>query len=254
LAKEKINRIGETGFNKMGSIMHISKYHSSNNIEVYFPNSNYLVKTSYNCFLSGSIKNPMDKTLFNIGYIGIGKYKVRDEFNKSTKIYSLWHSLLSRCYSKKFQIKKPTYIGCSVCEEWHNFQNFGKWCEDNYYEVKDQIMHLDKDILLKGNKIYSPETCIFVPLHINEIFTKRQNHRGNYPIGVSVFKGKFRARCNTNTGLQKTIGLFNTPEEAFTAYKKYKENYIKYVAIQYKYIIPIKLYNALMIYEVNIND
>lgn len=80
--------------------------------------------------------------------------------------------MLERCYSARYQERKPTYKGCSVCDEWLNYQNFAKWYDDNYYEIKGEIMCLDKDILVKGNKIYSPENCVFVPNYINVLFAR----------------------------------------------------------------------------------
>ena len=116
-------------------------------------------------------------------------------------------------------------------------------------------MNLDKDILIKGNKVYGPDTCIFVPQDINKLFTKRNNNRGNYPIGVSYNKQqkKYKSYCNTNSK-QNFLGYYDTPEEAFTIYKQFKENYIKQVADEYKNHIPEKLYNAMYEYEVEIDD
>lgn len=118
-------------------------------------------------------------------------------------------------------------------------------------------MHLDKDILVKGNKIYSPETAIFVPERINELFSKRNknnNHNKNLPVGVTLTKSnKFRARCNRKNG-SVHLGCFDSKEEAFEAYKQFKEDYIKEVADEYKDKIPKKLYEALYRIEVNIYD
>lgn len=80
--------------------------------------------------------------------------------------------MLNRCCSGKLHKRESTYINCKVCDEWLNFQNFSEWFKNNYYEVEGQRMELDKDILNKGNKIYSPNTCIFVPHNINNLFTK----------------------------------------------------------------------------------
>ena len=163
--------------------------------------------------------------------------------------------MLARCYDPKYTQKHPTYKQCEVCEEWHNFQNFAQWFENNYYEIDKQVMNLDKDILIKENKIYSPETCVFVPQNINKLFTKRDNNRGNFPVGVSYNKSskKYKSYCNTDKK-QNFLGYYTTPEEAFQAYKQFKENYIKQVADEYKDLIPEKLYNAMYEYEVEIED
>lgn len=124
------------------------------------------------------------------------------------------------------------------------------------YEINGETMYLDKDILVKENKIYSPETCVFVPQNINKLFTKRQNDRGKYPIGVSFDKklNEFRSYCSYGNGNIEYLNLFNTPEEAFQVYKEFKENYIKQIADEYKDKIPKKLYEAMYAWKVDIDD
>ena len=120
-------------------------------------------------------------------------------------------------------------------------------------------MCLDKDILIKGNKEYAPDKCIFVPQRINNLFTKNDCKRGNLPIGVNYRKdkNKYEASCsilNNNIKKRKHIGYYNTPEEAFLAYKQFKEQYIKQVADEYKGRIPDRLYEAMYKWEVEIDD
>lgn len=169
--------------------------------------------------------------------------------------------MMNRCYNKKVLKRQPTYKDKYVCEEWRNFQNFAKWFDENYYECDGERMELDKDILCKGNKIYSPDTCVFVPRKINQIFNKNQNIRGEYPIGVRFRKdcNKYETRCSMydyKTSKYKIfhIGYFKTVEEAFDSYKEFKERYIKNVANIYKKYIPQNLYEALYLYSVEIND
>jgi len=164
--------------------------------------------------------------------------------------------MLQRCYDPYEINRHPTYIDVFVCEEWHNFQNYAQWREENYYEVFNEIMCLDKDILFKENKIYSPQTCIFVPKRINSLFTNRKNDRGDLPIGCIKQNDKIRVRCNTMENKNKHLGYFpiNQVIEAFTCYKNFKENYIKQVADEYKDLIPTELYDAMYRYEVEIND
>ena len=169
--------------------------------------------------------------------------------------------MLQRCYDPYYINKEVSYIDCYVEEYFHNFQNFAKWHEENYYECNGEVMQLDKDILVKGNKIYSRETCIFVPQRINNLFTKRQNCRGKHPIGVSwIERDKvFSSGCciydaKLKKKKRKWLGNFDNEIEAFICYKNFKENYIKEVADEYKESIPIKLYEALYKYEVEIND
>ena len=256
----KIDRTGEKGINTFGSEMIIIEYRKENDIDVYFPEYDWTFKgVKYINFKNGNIKCPYERRYFGIGYLGEGKYKV-SENGKRTRVYDTWYRMLERCYSEKYHEKEPAYIGYKVCEEWHNFQNFAKWYKENYYEIEGERMHLDKDILVKGNKIYSTETCIFVPHRINVLFTKRQNDRGESVIGTSPTKnGKYQVHCNLinpETGKSKCeyLGICETQEKAFEVYKEFKERYIKKVANYYKDKIPSKLYDSLYNYEVDIND
>ena len=116
-------------------------------------------------------------------------------------------------------------------------------------------MQLDKDILYKGNRIYSPETCVFVPSSINVLFTHKPIKQNNLPIGCNYNHGKIQVTCRTNYK-QTIIGRFELDDinGAFNAYKEFKEKYIKQIAEEYYYIIPDRLYHALMNYEIEIND
>lgn len=198
-------------------------------------------------------RNKMTPTVYGIGYLGIGNYKSGlriDGQAWNTLQYRCWHSMLKRCYGTKDKVNK-WYKNIKVCDEWLNFQNFAKWYDENYYNVNNEIMNLDKDILFKGNKIYSPTTCIFVPQSMNKIFTKRENQRGCFPIGVAldIRVNKYQVHMGS-----KTIAVKDTIEDAFQCYKDAKERYIKQIAEQYKDKIPNKLYNALLNYKVEITD
>ena len=248
------NRVGEINYNTKGSRMKIIECINARNIVVIFDNG-YKTKTEYSQFKKGQIKNPYDKTIYNVGYIGEGYYKLITHKN----IYKHWSSMIRRCYADNKNKFNPTYKDCSVCEEWHNFQNFGKWFDENYYTIENETMALDKDILVKGNKTYSPETCVFVPQRINSLFLKRNKSRGKYPIGTTYNKRdkKYESCCHmykNNRYTRHAIGNFDTPTEAFNAYKQFKEQYIKQVADEYKDKIPKKLYDAMYRYEVEITD
>ena len=252
----KNNRLNEMKINKFGSEIKIIKYNNSNDIDVYFPKYNWVSKNrQYTDFKTGKIQCPYEPRFCNIGYIGEGKYTSKTHKH----IYDKWRAMIERCYNKKYQEKRPTYVGCIVCEEWHNFQNFAKWYEENYYGVKDEEMQLDKDILIKGNKIYSPQTCVFVPKRINDLFVDKKKNRGDCPIGVSyskihnLYKAEVTITKNKKAG-HIFLGLYNTPEKAFRVYKDYKEKIIKQVADEYRPYIPRELYEAMYRWEVDIND
>ena len=265
----KIDRTGEKGINNFGSEMVIvNSYMEFNDkhkrnytyFDVYFPKYNWTFEhVLYNNFKKGNIKCPYERRYYEVGYLGEGKYDI-NENGKHTKCYNTWHDMLKRCYDENFHKRQPTYIDCNVSEEWHNFQNFAKWYYENYYEIEGQKMCLDKDILMKYNKIYSPDTCVFVPNIINVLFTKNDKNRGNNPIGVfDCEKVKYRVECSVynfdkNKKERKYLGVYDTQEEAFEVYKEFKERYIKKVADYYKDKIPDKLYQALYNYEVEITD
>ena len=171
--------------------------------------------------------------------------------------YHTWVEMLKRCYSKDYLSKHNTYIGCHVCNEWLRFSNFKEWFDDNYIEGYS----LDKDVLSsKGKKVYSPETCCFVPNEINSLLCKSDSKRGKMPIGVyerKMVNGyKYVAYVSNNTKKHFHLGTFDTPEEAFQAYKSAKESHIKEMATQYYNDgkITKKVYDALMKYEVEITD
>ena len=138
--------------------------------------------------------------------------------------YKKWYDMLRRCYSAKYQESKPTYKGCTVCKEWLSFMRFRAWMINQDW----QGLELDKDIKVKGNKVYSPEACLFIPGSLNSLLTDNAARRGRYPLGVSWDKssGKFQARINCN-GKSKYLGLFTTAEEASQAYQSARRNKIQ---------------------------
>ena len=176
------DRTGEERLNSFGSKMIIEEYRSAMDIDVYFPEYNWILKhIRYDVFKKGEIKCPYEPRVFGVGYLGEGKY-TPTENGKINEYYDIWHHMIRRCYDPKSQEKNPTYKGCTVEDYLLNFQNMGEWLEENYYKVPGETMNLDKDILHKGNKIYSRETCIFVPHRINSLFTKCYMSRGKNPI------------------------------------------------------------------------
>lgn len=168
-------------------------------------------------------------------------YKAREN-GKITPAYNKWDSMMGRCYSEKAHKKRKNYKGCHVCEEWHEFQVFAEWYYDN---CPDHSYCLDKDIMVKGNKTYSPETCCFVPIAINNLF------EGNMR-GTSRSSSKLNPwRAWYNEGKKQIhLGLFKTEEEAFMAYVMAKETWIKKVAENYKDKIPKKVYSAMVSFKI----
>lgn len=161
--------------------------------------------------------------------------------------------MLTRCYSPKYHEQFLTYTNCKVCEDWKTLSKFKEWFDKNYIEGYE----LDKDILVKRNKVYSPETCCFIPREINGFLTKSNKVRGSFPIGVCFYKpnGKYKASIAIR-GKVKHLGYFETPVEAFEAYKKEKESHVKELASEYfsKNLIPEQVYKALLSYIVESFD
>lgn len=187
---------------------------------------------------------------------GVGKndYEGNIKYNKvHIPSYHTWEQMLKRCYDEKFKEKNQTYKDCCVCDAWLSFANFKVWFDENYV----QGYALDKDILIKGNKIYSPQTCSFVPIEINSLLTNSQKNRGDCPIGVHFRKDsqKYFAYVS-NHGKRENIGFFDNVIDAFNAYKTRKEEIIKEMAQEYfdNGMITEKVYQALMNYEVEITD
>jgi len=143
--------------------------------------------------------------------------------------YVAWRDMLRRCYSKKFLESTPSYIGTSVCSEWVYATEFKKWMDQQDWHGKS----LDKDIIVPGNKLYSPDTCAFVLATTNTFVTASDAIRGEYPIGVDLHKptGKYRARCgNPFTRKTEHLGYFSTPEDAHESWRKRKQEIAQLVA------------------------
>jgi hypothetical protein len=182
---------------------------------------------------------------------GINDYDgVVSDNSRVFAIYDNWVQMIRRCYSEESLTEKPSYRGCSVCDEWRSFTAYLNWANDPKNGYREGYA-MDKDIIKHGNRVYSPDACVFAPDKINTIFTKSNASRGDTPIGVSRAKNKFKASVTKN-GVNVYLGHFNTAHEAFLAYKQAKEAYIKEVANEYwsRGEICEKLYNALLNYEV----
>ena len=233
----------------------VLEYENNEKVTVLFHNPINIVTCTLGSLNSGSVKNPMFPLVCGKGYIGVGKYSTKDK-----KPYALWRSMLERAYSVRMQALNPTYKGVEVCKEWLNFQNFASWCEtQKFFNAKDKngrCYEIDKDLLVRGNKIYSPETCCFIPREVNIFLVKRQNDRGSFPIGVTFCKerGNFMAFCTVDDVPRKYLGRFKTPEEAFLAYKKAKEAYAKVLIGKWDGAVDERVIKALREYSVSMGD
>lgn len=134
--------------------------------------------------------------------------------------YRRWMDMLKRCYSIRYLEKYPTYKNCEVCKEWHTFSNFRQWMETQDWNGKQ----LDKDIILPNNKLYSPDTCVFVSSQVNSLLLDCGKSKGKCKQGVCFYKnsGKFLAHCRDSVGKKRHLGTFPTEQLAYEAYVTYK--------------------------------
>ena len=176
--------------------------------------------------------------------------------SKSIWQYQLWMNMLQRAFDAKFKLRHPSYQDVTVCDEWLSFANFFGWLNAEVdYTGKPVGFALDKDIIIRGNKQYSPEFCSFVPHAVNLLLTDSGGARGEFPVGVYFDKhvGKYKVQLNCFRK-RKNFGSFLTPEEAFAAYKTAKEAYIKVVALQHKDVLKPAVFESLMNWEINHDD
>jgi hypothetical protein len=229
------NRVGEKSKNNQGLEMEIIEYRKHNDITVMFPDGTKRI-TSYKQFKLGTVKNLYFPDVCGVGFIG------EEYSNKcNEKVYKIWQHMISRCYNKNDnRYRFYGAIGTKVCEDWYNFSNFAKWYYDNSYTINEPLS-VDKDILRKNDKIYSPDTCIIIPRKLNQMFTKTDSCGIEKICVFQRENGKYRARVsNVN------IGTYDTKEEATIAYRKaYKEKW-KNIVTEYKDKIPYNIFESLI--------
>lgn len=254
-------RLGMIVTNKDDESATVVIYNSYSDVTIEFNDKwRGRVHTTWNHIKEKSFKNPY--AVNKHGGIKGDKYPIQDKnTGKLLKEYRAWINILYRCNTKD-KSKCKTYINAKVCDEWIYYWNFYEWVheQENFKQwLNGDSWAVDKDILVKGNKVYSPQTCCLVPQNINNLLLKSENTRGLYPIGVTLRKSDlmYEAQCmNPIEGRYVTIGIYSSVENAFTAYKKYKESIVKNVA-QKEYDnnnITKECYDALLKYEVEITD
>ena len=181
----------------------------------------------------------VDRVVVKPTGVGVGCNDVQFQIRVDRKLiwqYHLWASMLERSFSDKFKTEHPSYMDVTCCDEWFSFANFLEWVNKEVgYSGKPDGMQLDKDLTIKGNRVYSPTTCSFVPRAVNSLLTSSGSVRGKYPVGVcfDTCKGGFKVQVN-HCGVSQNLGLYSTPEEAFAVYKVAKEAQIKVVALRYR--------------------
>lgn len=241
--------IGLVGKNNFGTLMKIISARNKSDIDVQFLDVHGYIweHNTYTNFKKGQIKNPYDKSICGVGYLGDGKYTCWKD-GKHTEEYVVWKNMIVRCYYIKEKDLHPTYYdSCTVCEEWHDFQNFAEWYIRNRYKTHGRL-HLDKDILYPNCRVYSPSTCMLVPQRINMLFVAHLPNNYGLPEGISMTsRGRYGVSYQG-----KSYGTYETVFDAYIKYTKVKENKIKEIANEYKEIVPQKVYDSLVNYKVKI--
>ena len=231
----------------------ILKYNDAYNVDVQFLKTGFETVARLGDIKNGLIKDPYSPSVYGIGIVGT-KYPISVN-SVQTKEYELWTHMLQRCYSDTYKKKRPTYIGCEVSDNFKSYEYFYEWC-NKQIGFNNKGWHLDKDLLVKGNKVYNENVCVFLPQEINSLLVKCTASRGDHLIGVYWNKTNkaFRAMVSKNKGKQEHLGYFKTEIEAFKAYKQAKESFIKEQANNWKSQIDDRAYEALMNYQVVITD
>lgn len=240
--------VGDVFTSNSGSQCVVIDYVSSRNVKIQFlDDRRYETVVHANNLRKGQIRNPYRPTVCGVGYFGVGSYKSWMG-GKLTPEYVKWANMLKRCYDPAFIRRNPTYRGCRVHEDWHDFQVFSLWLNDQPLWGREGL-DLDKDLLKEGNKIYSEQTCVLIPQRINYLLVRPTRENG-LPVGVHFRGNRYHARCRTGNSGYDALGAFDTPEEAFAAYKSFKERVIKSVAMEYRGEISEQIFEALMRFNV----
>ena len=233
----------------------VLKYTNSLNILIEFVETGFRKICQTKEIKTGSILDKSLPSVFNVGVLGdkyATKYKLPNGRYRNFKEYETWSGLLERCYSEKCQIKHPTYRGCTVSENFKSYTYFYEWCNAQV-GFGNEGWQLDKDLLVKGNKIYSEDTCCFLPEEVNIALTRSDKTRGSSPIGVTKRGGSYYASISIR-GKTKPLGSFKSETLAFEEYCKNKEEYLSLLAVQYENQIDPRVYGVLMNYKVEITD
>lgn len=238
-AKEPKTRTGPAQSMFVGDIYEVSKgvvtvvkYESAIKVTVKFEDG-YETATTASDIRKKEVKNPFYRSVAGVGYLGVGNFS----YLEHTYAYNKWSYMMNRVYNKKV-VEYARYggRGITVCEEWYNFQNFAEWIttQSNYGKSGYE---LDKDLIDPKSHIYSKETCCLIPQHINAAITGRRG-------GINKAKNKFRVRVSLQ-GKSINVGLYESIDEATSAYKMAKVDFVRRLADQYADVLDLEVYEAL---------
>ena len=240
----EVGRVFET--NRCGSLTVVDYIDSSRVVVMFNDKHQHKTTVQANKLKSGSVKNPYHPRVYGVGFVGVGRFKTRVD-GKNTLEYTVWTAMMSRCYNPVYHKKHPTYLECSVHPDWHNFQVFAEWYIN--HESYGLGYHLDKDLLVRGNKIYSENTCCLLPSQLNMSIQESQSRQEDLPTGVTKpERGGYRATLHID-GKNVNLGYFETVEEARLMYKSRKEGNVRRLADLWKDRITKDTYDSLKRWE-----
>ena len=245
-------KIGEIFSTKSFGKLEVVSFKSALEVKVKFQDTGSVICARAEHIRNGQVRDPYKPTVYGVGIVG----NVKTKFDgKNTQVYNTWYNMLSRGYCKRLHQKYPSYTDVSVCEDWLYLEKFKTWFDENYQEG----YHLDKDLLVKGNRVYSPETSIFIPQRLNGLLIQNKSLRvDDLPLGISFNKssGKYISRCHEGNCQPTILGYFDNPKAAFKIYKEFKEDLVKSLAEEYYSSGQITelAYNALLKFEVTEED
>ena len=249
--KKKVEYEGRVfNTNNYGDVV-VLQYTNTRDVTVKFINTGNIRKVGMSELKKGEVRDNELKPVYKVGVMDIPNAVKRGSKSKS---YSAWNGMLQRCYNEHMRSNLPTYSDCEVSDDFKYYSKFKEWAEKQI-GYDQECWALDKDLLVKGNKVYSAETCAFVPNEINCLIIGANAIRGELPIGVYYEKdtGKFKVRISVGSK-QKHVGRYRCKVKAFEAYKEAKEQHIKVIAEKWKHLINVRVYEALINYKVEITD
>lgn len=230
---------------KSGEVL-VLEYAGNKRYKVQFLDTGNILECDASALRKGHIKDTSSKTSFGVGYIGEGDFK-SSIGGKLTLEYVVWRNMLMRCYSEEVQLIWKTYVGCTVCEEWHNFQNFARWYneQDNHHR---EGFNIDKDLMCVGNKVYCPEYCCLIPEELNlALVTKHRESVYPRKSGSYVVFGTSQEGGVASTNY---LGSFKDKEDALRLSRKTKTEYIRSLVPIYSSVLPDRVIDAIMNYSV----
>jgi NTP pyrophosphatase (non-canonical NTP hydrolase) len=215
--------VGELFESNFSGTFRLDAYHDSQRVDITFLATGTKLTVKADKVKSGSIKDRNLPNIHGVGYVGYGIHKTREK-GKNSRSYNAWLHMLERCYSTEYHETKPTYSDCSVCPSWHNFQNFSEWYVT--YEIKD--FHLDKDIKVKGNRVYSPETCLFVSSTANTQAAHQKVYKFVSPEGIITEITNLASFCREKGLSDKNMSL------VYFGKRTHCEGWVKYDSVNTK--------------------